>query len=64
MTDLKKIKRILSKKKKIACNKSFGNNSKSWKCLKCEQVFSYNNKFWHNCENYKRQKFKNLVNNK
>jgi hypothetical protein len=64
MTDLKKIKYLLSKKKKIACNRSYGNNSKSWKCEKCLQVFSYMHKYKHDCENYKYKKYKNLVNNK
>jgi len=63
MTDIKKIKRILSKKKKIAYNRSYGNNSKSWKCIKCNQVFSYMNKYQHDCENYKYQKYKNNLDN-
>lgn len=64
MTDIKKIRRILSKKKKIVCNKKFGNNSKSWKCDLCLQVFSHNNQYKHDCKNYKIQKYKNLVLNK
>jgi predicted phosphatase len=61
MSDIKKIKRMLSKKKKIVCNRSYGNNSKSWKCDKCNQVFSYFHQFKHDCENYKMKKYKNLI---
>lgn len=64
MSNIGKVKFMLSKKKKIVYNKAYGNNSKSWKCDKCLQVFSYNNKYKHDCENYKYKKYKNLVNNK
>jgi len=64
MSNLKKVKYLLSKKKKIAYNRAYGNNSKSWKCDKCLQVFCYNHYKNHDCENYKYKKYKNLVNKK